>query len=258
MVIAFVNGLRRTPEPGLIGQCPVCKSRMIPKCGSIRAWHWSHYGERHCDPWWEETEWHIAWKNRFPLDWREVVHFGQDDAIHIADVKTGSDFILEFQHSQISDIERQSREDFYKSMVWIVDGLRRKRDWKSFTKARHIISRQPLVFSGFESECALLRDWVGRPVDVVFDFGLREEDIAVFGRPVLWQLHPDPQRRVLLTPIYTDAFIDLMHKGGKLQRVFFKPAPQPRLTLPPLGPKRLYVSGVQQYARWGQRKRPRF
>lgn len=118
-------------------------------------------------------------------------------------------------------------------MIWIVDGLRRKRDRESFSKAIHIRSRKPLAYSGFEDECALLRDWINRPVDVVFDFGIREEDISTFGKPVLWQLHPDPQRRILLTPIYTTAFIELLHKGGTLQRMSYRTAPIPTLFGPP-------------------------
>jgi len=236
MRIALVNGHRSEAAPGLAGMCQVCQSPTIPKCGNLRAWHWAHQGKRVCDPWWEETEWHIAWKNRFPSDWQEILHTGPNSEVHIADVKTPTNYVLEFQHSPISELERHSREAFYGSMVWIVDGLRRKRDRKNFTKTIHIKNRNPLVYSGFEDECALLRDWLGRPVDVVFDFGECEEDITAFGRPVLWQLHPDPQRQVLLTPIYTDAFIEMLHKGGALQRLFYQPAPPPavRIPLPPI------------------------
>jgi len=253
MRLALVNDIRCEAAPGLAGICQQCRSPLIPKCGNIRANHWAHRGQRHCDPWWEETEWHIAWKNRFPIEWQENVHVGQNDEKHIADVKLPNDCVLEFQHSPISDIERASREAFYKSMIWIVDGLRRKRDQQSFAKTLRMISHKPLGFTGFESECALLRDWIGRPVDVLFDFGTTDADQSAFGKPVLWQLHPEPKRRVLLTPVYTEAFINLMHKGGALQRAFFNP-PQQAPRLSPAQPSQSF----QQYSRRLQRNRFRF
>jgi hypothetical protein len=168
------------------------------------------------------------------VEWREVVHIAPDGEKHVADVKLPDGRVLEFQHSRISEEERGSREAFYKSMTWIVDGTRRERDVKSFQSAIHIVNRKPLVYSGFVEECALLRDWVGRPVDVIFDLGTRDEDVRDFGKPVLWQLHPDSNGHVVLTPIYTEAFVELLHKGGPLQRITRPPSPPPRLVLPPL------------------------
>jgi competence protein CoiA len=72
MRLALVNGLRCKASRGLAGVCQACNSPMIPKCGELRAWHWAHHGERHCDPWWKETDWHIAWKDRFPSEWQEI------------------------------------------------------------------------------------------------------------------------------------------------------------------------------------------
>ena len=217
MRLAFVNGRRCEAGPGLEGICQGCQSPMIPKCGTLRAWHWAHKSKRRCDP--------------------------PDGEFHIADVKLPDSRVLEFQHSPISEVERRSREVFYRSMIWIVDGLRRKRDQKNFANTLHIANRKPLVYSGFENECALLRDWVGRPVDVLFDFGARDEDTAKFGRPVLWQLHPDPQRRV----IYTDAFIEMLLKGGRLQRISYKVAPSPPPTAPQPDRKRRRIEGFLQY-----------
>lgn len=55
-------------------------------------------------------------------------------------------------------------------MVRVVDGLARKRDLR-FNKTRYLIWQNPLVYSGYEIECALLRDWIGRPVDVFLNIG---------------------------------------------------------------------------------------
>ena len=40
---------------------------------------------------------------------------------HIADVKTRTGIIIEFQHSPMNIKEQYSREQFYKNMIWIVD-----------------------------------------------------------------------------------------------------------------------------------------
>lgn len=232
MDLALIDGLRCAPQPHLIGHCSACDSIMIAKCGKLRAWHWAHQGERHCDPWWEESEWHSAWKMRF-AEWREVVHIAPDGEKHIADVKLPDRRVLEFQRSPISEDERQSREAFYKSMIWIVDGTRRKRDVKSFHSAIYIVNHKPLIYSAYADDCALLRDWVSRPVDVVFDLGERDEDIQKFRKPVLWQLHPDPKGHVILTPIYTEAFVELLRMGGPLQRIARTPPPRLVLLPPP-------------------------
>ena len=41
---------------------------------------------------------------------------------HIADIKTDSGLVIELQHSSMSLEEMQSRENFYKKMIWIIDG----------------------------------------------------------------------------------------------------------------------------------------
>lgn len=75
---------------------------MTPKCGQLKVWHWAHRSIRSCDPWWEnETPWHRAWKNQFPADWQEKVHRTDNGEKHVADVKTKSGVVLEFQHSPL-------------------------------------------------------------------------------------------------------------------------------------------------------------
>ena len=81
------------------GVCPSCGSELIAKCGEIVIHHWAH--KKKCsDHWWEnETEWHRNWKDKFPKEWQEVVHFSDDGEKHIADVKTRNGFVIEFQHA---------------------------------------------------------------------------------------------------------------------------------------------------------------
>lgn len=135
MKFAIVNGERVTARPKLIGECPGCGSPMVSKCGDINVHHWAHQGKRKCDHWWEnETEWHRHWKNQFPDSWQEIVHRADDGEKHISDVKTDFGWILEFQHSFLKVDERNSRNDFYENLIWIVDGLRRKRDLQQFER----------------------------------------------------------------------------------------------------------------------------
>jgi competence protein CoiA len=129
MKFATVQGQKREAVPGAYGACPSCGGTVIAKCGDTRVWHWAHKGARVCDQWWEpETEWHRNWKNEFPADWQEVIHLALDGERHIADVKTTSGRVIEFQHSFLKAEERVAREAFYGRMVWVVDGCRRKRD----------------------------------------------------------------------------------------------------------------------------------
>lgn len=123
MEFAIIDGARRTPFSGGRGACPTCGALVIAKCGSRVMHHWAHAGKRDCDPWWEnETEWHRAWKNLFPEDCREINHIASDGEIHRADIKTPGGIVIEVQHSQMSDLERNSRESFYGNLIWIVDG----------------------------------------------------------------------------------------------------------------------------------------
>lgn len=163
MRFSLVNGQRHEAQPNLSGACPGCGQPMTAKCGELKAWHWAHQGKRNCDPWWEnETEWHRAWKNQFPVNWQEVVHYALDGEKHIADVKTDQGWAIEFQHSLISPEERRSRDQFYKKLVWVVDGSRLRRDLKQFSlsweKGTSIgFSQKKKVISS--EQCAILKEW---------------------------------------------------------------------------------------------------
>ncbi len=186
MKFSLINGQRQEAQPNLSGKCPVCDQDTVAKCGEIKIWHWAHKGRRTCDFWWEnETEWHRAWKEKFPLEWQEIVHFDEGGEKHIADVKTHDGWVIEFQHSNISSDERRSREVFYQSLIWVVDGVRRKKDLAQFSRAwagGHsyvpISSKRRL----YSPKGALLRDWVGSSAHVFFDFGDEQG---------LWWLFPE-------------------------------------------------------------------
>ena len=117
---ADYNGTRIKATPGAAGCCPQCRSKLIPKCGEHKRWHWAHIGND-CDPWSEgETAWHKNWKGLFPKEWQEVVM-----GPHRADVCTPTR-VLELQHSPIASAEIRERENFYGNMVWLFD-FRKKR-----------------------------------------------------------------------------------------------------------------------------------
>jgi len=123
MQLALVNEKRVEAFPGGKGSCPTCGAQMIAKCGPRIIHHWAHQGRRNCDPWWEnETDWHRAWKNLYPVEYREILHVANDGEIHRADVKTPAGIVVEIQHSAMTDAERISRETFYKNLVWVIDG----------------------------------------------------------------------------------------------------------------------------------------
>ncbi len=151
---------------------------MVAKCGEVRLRHRAHKGRLLCDPWWEnETEWHRAWKDQFPADWQEFAHLAEDGERHIADVKTERGWVIEFQYSYIKPEERRSREAFYKKLVWVVNGTRRKRDrvqliraWKEGVP----VGGNSLVRKAFSDDCGLLREWAGSNAPIFFDLGETE------------------------------------------------------------------------------------
>lgn len=217
MKLAIIDGQRREAQPGLSGECPVCKATTIAKCGEKNIWHWAHKGKRNCDRWWEnETEWHRDWKNHFPVEWQEVVRWADDGEKHIADVKTDQDWVIEFQHSYINPDERRSRESFYGNMVWVVDGLRRKNDLKQFTEAvreKRWIFQEKLMATLRPYDCRLVDEWLTSRVPVFFDFGEKLDFDEKFQPRGLWQLIPIGVNHIAYITLVEADFISSHLKG---------------------------------------------
>ncbi|WP_298953190.1 competence protein CoiA family protein [uncultured Nonlabens sp.] len=116
MKYSLVNNLKVEPFPGGKGICLCCRQPTVSKCGIKVIHHWAHKSLVHCDNWWEnETEWHRKWKSHFPQECQEIVLFDSlTGEKHIADVKTKSGIVIEFQNSPMSHSELKSRESFYK------------------------------------------------------------------------------------------------------------------------------------------------
>lgn len=125
--------IKATPQEKAI--CPSCNSEVISKCGDIKVWHWSHKSSFDCDDFSEpESEWHLNWKNYFPKEWQEVCikkckysHECIESSNcqltkHRADIKTKEGLVIELQNSPLSSEDIIKRENFYKNMIWILNG----------------------------------------------------------------------------------------------------------------------------------------
>ena len=213
MKFALINGIKTEAIKGAKGICPSCGSELIAKCGEVIINHWSHKGNRNCDLWWEnETEWHRAWKDNFPIEWQEVVQFDKNGEKHIADVKTDEGWVIEFQHSYLKPEERRSRNGFYKKIVWVVDGSR-KRDLNQFQqvidKSRFVPEINiPIRKVNYLDDSKLLNEWVETGVPVFFDFQELEDS-------KLWFLLPNISKRdTYLIPFSRKEFIELHRING--------------------------------------------
>lgn len=174
MKFAIVDGNKIEAFKGAKGFCQSCGAEMIAKCGESKINHWAHKKIRQCDTWWEtETEWHREWKGNFPIEWQEIIQFDRlTNEKHIADVRTDKGLVVEFQHSYINPVERRKREDFYKNMIWIVDGTRLQKDIPRFIKAhKDFVQMDNSRIFGIEfaDEC-FPKNWLGSYVPVIFDF----------------------------------------------------------------------------------------
>ncbi|MBW0369543.1 competence protein CoiA [Ensifer adhaerens] len=253
---ALVNGLRQVAQPTLHGICPNCYKDVVAKCGQQRVWHWSHVGKLECDRWWEnETEWHLKWKAVFPPEWQEVVHSTPSGERHIADVKTDKGLVVEFQHSPISLVERTSREQFYRLMIWLVDGTRYTRDPAAFRALLRDppVSERPLRWLARIEDVALLRRWAPLHCPVFIDFGTEEFFIngSALSHPAVWQLEKHPvEGLVVITPVTRASFTQRLLNGSPLKRFCIHRATQPRRLSNP--------SKFQRYLAWKERHRPRF
>lgn len=215
MKFSLVNGERREAEKGLSGVCIGCGHPTIPRCGPVKVRHWAHKSQCKCDHWWEnETEWHRTWKNHFPIECQEVRLRAENGEWHFADVKTAHGWVLEFQNSPITNEERNARNAFYRTIVWVVNGSRLKRDKNQFFKAIENgmrICDSPQVSKVFSSESSLVEKWSSCQVPAFFDFG---EDA------LLWCLYPTNSNHWrFLGPVRREDFI-AWHQGkeDQLQR----------------------------------------
>ena len=216
MKYAIVNDEKIEATKGAKGCCPSCGSELAAHCGDVYANHWKHKGNRNCDTWWEnETDWHRSWKNSFPKEWQEIIQTDKKSGEkHIADVKTDSDWVLEFQHSYIKLEERRSRDAFYPKLAWVLDGTRRKRDKSNFLRIldEFSILSDDARFKAIlgQDDCKLIKEWHESNALVFLDF----KDVDEKNQSILWFLFPKIARdEAHLLPLRRDYFIELHNKN---------------------------------------------
>ena len=125
----------------------------------------------------------------------------------MADVKTDRGWVIEFQHSHIKPEERSSRDAFYARIIWVVNGLRRRRDGAQFLKAWNAgapINGHQDIRRVFSDECALLREWASSPSPIFFDFG--------GGKIIWWLFHKSRNGRAYVMPFSYSDFVAI-HRG---------------------------------------------
>ncbi|MEE4684436.1 competence protein CoiA family protein [Pseudomonas alliivorans] len=176
MKYSLLEGARVEATPKARGVCSFCGSQTVAKCGNHVVWHWAHKRLDNCDPWWEtETAWHRDWKNMFPTEWQEVVLQASSGERHIADVRTPSGMVIEFQRSTIHPEEVIARQNYYQNMIWVIDGTRTEFDRYNFRMGLSKVSENGLASFSWHSRSKLFaRWWVSKPVFIDFgpDFGI--------------------------------------------------------------------------------------
>lgn len=147
----------------------------------LRIPHFRHKRRGQCSCSDGETEWHREWKSHFDQIERDMGIDSVTGEHNRADAVVGDNFVVEFQHSPISDEEQKNRERFYggnKGMVWIVDANKKRllKRLDEASKMHGFTSMKERPFNGiyfkvhFPNEI-FPREWLNRPVGVIFDYG---------------------------------------------------------------------------------------
>ena len=211
------------PLKGAKGTCPLCRETLVAKCGNIRIHHWAHPSDSQCPYKENKGEWHVNWQNEFPDDWQEIVL--TDSVTHeknIADVQTPTGFVLEFQHSHIKDEEKTARENFYKNMVWIVDGL----NWKKIecffeTKYKTTQEIEKFKIDQYDYETNFSLIWANATVPIIYDFhDTKSPENTQKWREYLYLCFPYREFvGFYVIPIKKEHFIKIV-KDDRLQKMF--------------------------------------
>lgn len=162
MLLASKDGKLIRAAPGIYAICPFCEEDVIPRCGSIRIWHWAHkIGEciYYTEP---ETDWHLEWKERALKLGLEIEKRFDDHIADIYDPRTNT--VIEVQHSPISEEKLVERIIHYKTkninLAWIFDKT------KKFDRDNLIIGIEP--FEGLDFEYRRYEEkWYNRYPDEI-------------------------------------------------------------------------------------------
>ena len=137
-------------------KCEICSNILIPKKGNINTHHYAHKSSDviNCDNWAPKfkTEldhhWHLQWqyffKNNDFGNIECVIKKEIDNKIicHRADIITKTNYIIEIQHSNITDNDVVKREDFYgDKLIWIIDGRNNNFEFLFYTENNFYIGQ---------------------------------------------------------------------------------------------------------------------
>lgn len=111
--------------------CPACGCELVQKRGNINAHHFAHRAGKECDSWYtgKLSPWHLKMQHHFPKRTQEIVVWDKENTeYHVADVllqNANKKYIVEFQHSPISQSEFLARSQFYidcgYQIIWVFD-----------------------------------------------------------------------------------------------------------------------------------------
>jgi len=142
---------------------------------------------------------------------------------HIADIRTEHGLVIEFQHSHLNPQEHNARENFYKDMVWVVDGTRLRHDYPRFIKGQKQIqpASKPGIYYVYDPEKCFPSAWLKSSVPVIFDFrgALLIDDPLDLREPLHCLFPVLVGRRATLARIPRSAFIKAATSGDWLMRV---------------------------------------
>lgn len=101
-------------ESGTLGECPHCGKPVRARCGEINIEHWAHIDDECSYITEKDTEWHVAWKNKFKKKGYMIEERFNNFIADAYNPKTNT--IVEFQHSSITPQEIKDRCNYYKSI----------------------------------------------------------------------------------------------------------------------------------------------
>lgn len=212
MQYALVDGVRTEADKGLVGICEYCGSVAKAYCGDQVIWHWKHQAKAACDSWGEnETEWHRNWKNYYPNEWHEVIHKDENGERHRSDIKRPDGFFIEFQHSPISHDEIDSRNNFYKNIVWVLNGARLKSDLEKFKNHKKIQSIEEMIEAS-SLRLRIISFWEKVGKHIFIDF----QDTSASGKKRIFYLCKSNEGRYLYELSIED-FVRLSSSSGALK-----------------------------------------
>lgn len=226
MFFEWIGEERRQPiASGERTTCRLCGGQLTGVISLERQPHWRHMSSKDCDAWGEsEGPWHLAWKERFPMETREVpLVDAETGERHRADVFLSSGggsnrgVTLELQHSPISDDMVRLRESFYGArgqMVWLVhlhdDGAFHGKTFRFGLNGRraHVDKQGRTYYAGrwYSGSTAFIGKWKASQAHVIFDCEGSLYYLATMSGHTPWAMSM-AKNEFAVRPISQDEFI---------------------------------------------------